>query len=483
MLGVADWTPTAVTLGVLALVTLAGYFTVLAILVALTRPRRPDPAPASMDIPGDEPPAVAGFLTNTWKVPRSAVPATLIDLAARGICDIEQVAPDEFNVRLRDRTPAELTAYEQRVYDHVRSLADTRGVVPCRALTTGPEAQSKNWWKSFRSEVVSDAKQRGLSRNRWQRSQLVLLGVIAALPAILGFIAVAVAYSHDASSSSNDDPTLLPLAAWFVLVSMPLWFRAQRETMRGSQMASRWLGLGHYLADDDSFNDAPVASVAIWKRYLSYGAALGVAPVAVAALPMGSESVHRAWSKESGRWRLVHITYRRWPPRYGQSPRTIITHAVLTGLPAAIVVAFSAVFFARVSSASTSTDADRQLRNIGMLVLAAAFVIAVLFLVAAVVYLAYAVDDRRNETKMRGRILRRRVKRSDNRVDTWLAIDAGEDAVSTLRALLIPGEAPSELAAGCLVDLSVTRHFKYVSSIARVPEAGSDVPAQGATTS
>jgi hypothetical protein len=29
----------------------------------------------------------------------------------------------------------------------------------------------------------------------------------------------------------------------------------------------------------------------------------------------------------------------------------------------------------------------------------------------------------------------------------------------------------------------VTRHFKYVSSIARVPEAGSDVPAQGATTS
>jgi hypothetical protein len=467
MLGAAEWTPTAVTLGVVALVTLAGYFVVFAVLAVLTRPRRPDPAPASMDIPGDEPPAVAGFLSNTWKVPRSAVPATLIDLAARGIVDIEQVRPEEFNVRLRDRSPAQLTSYEARVYDHVRGLADDRGVVPCRALTTGPEQQSKNWWKSFRAEVVGDAKQRGLSRNRWKGSQLVLLAVIAAIPAILGFVAVAVAYSHDSSNSSNDDPTLLPLAGWFVLVSMPMWFRAQRETMRGSQVASRWLGLGHYLADDDSFNDAPVASVAIWKRYLSYGAALGVAPAAVAALPMGSESVHRAWSKESGRWRLVHITYRRWPPRYGQSPKTIITHAVLTGLPAAVVVGFTAAFFARVASSSASTDADRQLRDIGMLVLAAAFLVAIAFLIAAVVYLAYAIDDRRNETNMRGRILRRRVKRSDNRVETWLAVDDGTE-VPTLRALLIPGEAPNELAQGCLVDLSVTRHFKYVSSIARV---------------
>jgi hypothetical protein len=470
MLGAAEWTPTAVTLAVIALAALAGYFVVFAVLAVMTRPRRPDPAPASMEIPGDEPPAVAGFLSNTWKVPRSAVPATLIDLAARRIVDIEQFAPDEFNVRLRDRTPDALNAYERRVYDHVSGLADARGVVPCRALTTGPEEQSKNWWKAFRTEVVNDAKERGLSRNRWQRSQLVLLGVIAAIPAILGCAAVAVAYSHDSSSSSNDDPTLVPLAAWFVLVSMPLWFRAQRETMRGSQVASRWLGLGNYLADDDSFNDAPVASVAIWKRYLSYGAALGVAPAAVGALPMGSESVHRAWSKESGRWRLVHITYRRWPPRYGQSPRSIIIHAVLTGLPSTIVVSFAAVFFARVASSSASTDADRQIRTVGMLVLAAAFVIALVFLVAAVVYLAYAVDDRRNETKVHGRILRRRVKRDDNRTETWLAVDDGTD-VPTLRALLIPGEVSQEFAQGCLVDLSVTRHFKYVSSIARVSES------------
>jgi hypothetical protein len=185
--------------------------------------------------------------------------------------------------------------------------------------------------------------------------------------------------------------------------------------------------------------------------------------------------VHRAWSKESGRWRLVHITYRRWPPRYGQSPRAIITHAILTGLPAAVVVSFAAVFFARVASSSASTDADRQLRNVGMLVLAAAFVLALLFLVAAVLYLAYGFDDRRNETKMRGRILRRRDKHDDNHVETWIAVDDGRD-VSELRAFRIPGVAPQEIAQGCLVDASVTRHFKYVSSIAPVSENASRAP-------
>src|SRR5437868_11728281 len=124
------WTGSAITFGVFALLALAAYFVMLAVFVVITRPRRPDPAPASMDIPSNEPPAVAGFLANTWKVPRAAVPATLIDLAARRVVTIEEVSPGEFNVRLQNRAPGELMPYERRVYDHVRSLAHLRGVVP-----------------------------------------------------------------------------------------------------------------------------------------------------------------------------------------------------------------------------------------------------------------------------------------------------------------------------------------------------------------
>jgi hypothetical protein len=49
---------------------------------------------------------------------------------------------------------------------------------------------------------------------------------------------------------------------------------------------------------------AATASMAIWDRYLGYGAALGVATAAVHALPMGAEDDHRAWSalEDGGGW-------------------------------------------------------------------------------------------------------------------------------------------------------------------------------------
>src|SRR5207237_10501371 len=115
---------------------------------------------------------------------------------------------------------------------------------------------------------------------------------------------------------------------------IPFGVRASRETARGWGGASGWLGLQTYLRDDPSFADSPVASVAIWQRYLSYGAALGVARAAVAALPMGSESDDEAWSKQSGRWRLVHITYRNWPPGWGRAPRQVVWSGALTFLAA-----------------------------------------------------------------------------------------------------------------------------------------------------
>ncbi len=92
-----------------------------------------------------------------------AVPATLIDLAARNVVDIEQRGPGVFYVRLREADVESLTRYERRVLDHLRASARD-GVVPAEALTTGPQSQSARWMRGFVSGVVSDAQARGLSR-------------------------------------------------------------------------------------------------------------------------------------------------------------------------------------------------------------------------------------------------------------------------------------------------------------------------------
>src|SRR3954447_25230716 len=133
------------TLGIAAAIALGVWLVVLGVLAVATHAREPHATRATMNLGGDEPPAVVNLITNDWAVGRAAVPATLIDLAARSMVTFERASPGRFVVRSPDRRPAELTPYETQVYDHLRGLA-SGGVVPCEALTTGPENDSKRWW-------------------------------------------------------------------------------------------------------------------------------------------------------------------------------------------------------------------------------------------------------------------------------------------------------------------------------------------------
>ena len=476
----AHWTGAAVTLGVLALVALAGYFAILAVLAVITRPRRPEPAPASMEVPGDESPAVAGFLANTWKVPRAAVPATLIDLAARRIVTIEEVSPEDFNVRLRNQPPEDLTRYERRVYDHVSSLADARGVVPCRALTTGPQDASNKWWKAFDAEVIADARRRGLTRNRWRGWEMLVLALAATIPTALGFVSLSLAFDETSKGGSNSDSGAgwAAVLVFFVILSIPLLLRAQRETAHGSEVASRWLGLQRYLRDDTSFADYPVASVAIWQRYLSYGAALGVARAAVAALPMGSESDREAWSKESGRWRLLRISYRNWPPGWGRAPGQVVFSGVVTAVVAGAGAFGGLYVLTRLFGAGRQSDAStEQFRAIGLWVVAGVLAIALFWLVSSLVWLSYAIPDLKSRTRLHGRLLRVREDHSEDSSTTWIAVDDGT-AEQELHAFNLMHGLSNEFVQGCLVDMTISPRLGHVFTMSRVAEAGSTLPSR-----
>ena len=110
------------------------------------------------------------------------------------------------------------------------------------------------------------------------------------------------------------------LVIWAVLTSSIRLFGDQRDTPAGAEAAARWLGVREYLGRNEVFPTLPPASVAIWDRYLGYGAALGVATAAVHALPMGAEDDHRAWSAYGGRWRAVKVRYPRLGFRWGRKP-------------------------------------------------------------------------------------------------------------------------------------------------------------------
>ncbi|HYY82611.1 MAG TPA: hypothetical protein VFD04_26000, partial [Actinomycetes bacterium] len=62
------------------------------------------------------------LLTNGWRVTPDAVPATLLDLAARDYLDLDQAGPRTV-CRVRRRDGQGLQPYERRVLDHVAGLA------------------------------------------------------------------------------------------------------------------------------------------------------------------------------------------------------------------------------------------------------------------------------------------------------------------------------------------------------------------------
>ena len=312
--------------------------------VARSRPRRPDEGPTTMDL-GAEPPAIVDLLTDDFEVTPQAVPATLLDLAARDVLTIEEVQPDRPVVRLRSSAPrvagGSLTDYEQRVLSHVEGLA-VDGVVPTEALTTGPAAESRQWWDAFRSEVISDAQRRGLCRRRWPRPLLTALGAGALSSGGLLYLSARLGDEQPIEGTSLPAPFVVLVAtaaaAVMILVATADVARRdrQRDTDEGLAAASRWLGVRRHLAEQGDFEGKPAASVTLWDRYLGCAVALGLAPLAVAQLPLGAEDDRHAWSRAGGRWRAVTVRYPRLRPAWGMHPALAIFRSILLGAPAAL---------------------------------------------------------------------------------------------------------------------------------------------------
>ena len=319
--------PPVTPLLVLAAFGVGAWLLVTAAIRLARRPRSPEPDPATMEL-RPEPPAVAGLLGNDFVVTRDALPATLLDLAARGVVAIEH-HDDETFVTIGDATadatadePAEALAHERRVLHHVRSLARS-GRVPAEALTTGPSDSSRRWWGQFRKEVVAEAQRRGLCRPVWDR------GVVSGLWAALAGVGVVLWASvrFDLETVEVTPLYIATLVALAVAAAAAVVIAAsdrQRGTDLGRQAAAHWLGFRQHHEANDVIPTLPASAVAVRGRYLAYSAALGLAAAAVRDLPLGAEDDERAWTDYGGGWRQVRVDYPRLRPGWGRRPFTAL---------------------------------------------------------------------------------------------------------------------------------------------------------------
>lgn len=429
----------------LALVVAAAAGTALWLLIVAAvrvyrQPREPADLEPTLEL-GSEPPALAGFLAGNFSVAREAVPATLLDLCARGLAEIERVDVDTYVCRLTDASADELARYELRVLEHLRDRA-RGGIVPTRALTTGPGEASKRWWRAFVNEVVDDAQERGLSRDLWPRRLALLVGAIALVPALL----LGLAFGNEAFF-------VYLLAPGFLLARV-LYGRRQRDTPSGLEAAARWCAVQAKLAENPVFAEQPPIAVAIWERLLAYGAALGVAPAAIRPVPMGAEEDTRAWSTYGGRWHEVEVRYRHWP-HWGAHPAV----AFVARLAIALGGAF-ALWLLGPLLADAIDDADGVVALVLTAILAVPAFVAVVGGYAAL----QAGLDLFSRREVTGEVVRLRTKeRKGETHEHYVAVDDGTSR--TVRAWLVRPDIYAGLQQGQVVTAVVTPRLRYVHSI------------------
>ncbi|MGC5032563.1 DUF2207 family protein [Micromonospora sp. DT229] len=379
-------------------VALAAWFAVYGAVRFATRPANPTPAPATMEL-GDEPPALANMLANRWTVTEDAAEATLLDLAARGFVELRQPGDDpmQTTLHLPASPPDEsgLRPYERRVLSRVRGLV-AGGALPLTALTFRDQGQAKAWNRRFRAEVVDHARQAGLSRRRFGPRVTALLSAAALVAGVFVWLAVT---QYGLSHSAGD---IRGLAAGFftfaVLSSLGAATPGERDTPRGAEVAARWLGVRDWLRGHEQFAELPPASVAIWDRYLGYGAALGATHLTSAILDLGMGDRKLVWSSYGGTWRRVRV---RYPQRFhhGRTLPGLLLRAVIPGGLAFFLLRL----FGPVADPTPTSDYPGA--RAFSLVIVGVVVVAALMLIRAVYMVVRGVVDLFTERTITGEVL------------------------------------------------------------------------------
>jgi hypothetical protein len=401
---------------------------------------------------GAESPAVASLLCDDYEVRAETAPATLLDLAARGIVSLDEVRPGETICRVSPAQAANLAPFELHLLAALRNKA-IDGVIPATALTTGTEDASARWHRELAQMVVVDSKQRGLTVDRWPKIYGPIVGAGAVAVGALLYA------SAQIGGDAEDQPVVAGIAGAVAIVGAFLIAAiagkmtrslAQRPTDAGRAAEARWLGVRAHLVQNEQLQSLPPAAVKLYGRHLAYAAGFGLAEHAIAALPFGEEDDHLAWSPQGGTWRRVRVRYPRVrPPGWGRHPLL----ATVLGL-----------FWAGLAGSFIS----RLIGTEGGLQQGASTVLAVPLLWGIWV-LSASIPDLFTTRVVSGTVLRCRTRRrflSNNDSPTfwyYLAIDDGtRDRIAAFR---VPEARYSSVRQGQVVTAEIAPRLGYVRTL------------------
>ena len=228
--------------------------------------------------PFDDPPALVPTLFDWGGVPNVAVSATLVDLAQRGYMTIEEVKERAF---LHDRTDWKFTVADKASTD----LRPFESILIDQLFAEGSpttEHEFTNWARTHRTEADRWYQRfKAHVRNEFATKKYIEGGKAGAY-ALNFVVAGAVLAISIFLLSQGVVLGLLGLVSGVAQIAASPLLR--RRTHAGRQRLAEWKAFEHFLRDFSQLEEAPVASMVIWERYLVYAVALGVTAEVARAL-------------------------------------------------------------------------------------------------------------------------------------------------------------------------------------------------------
>lgn len=291
-----------------------------------TRPAPVEPGesrrPGPIDGQAIEPPAVVALLTNGFDVPRSAVTATALDLAARGWIRLSTVE-GELVVVTRGTGAAgdSLRPFEQQVLNHLAARA-FNDLASANTLAASHHRLDRRWWQRFGRSVAAVSQELGLTERRYNTFEI-------APPAALAVVGIIVAWfsTRRGSETAIADSWFprLVLAVAVAAIAVLAWRTveralgsAQRPTGSGLDRYAGWMGYRTRLRERIPAHASVLAPPA-QQVALAQASVMGVAEHVLDEFPASPEEHHAAWSEAGGSPHLVRVHY-PFRPGYGQHP-------------------------------------------------------------------------------------------------------------------------------------------------------------------
>ncbi|HHB90661.1 MAG TPA: DUF2207 domain-containing protein, partial [Anaerolineae bacterium] len=240
------------------------------------RGRDPGAAPIAYlpEPPSDLPPALAGQLVDGVAKPRHVL-ATILDLANRGILDIEEMpkrqhVPQNYRFHLRGDFPQQLPRFERL------ALRTFMGRSQTRTLRDVEKSFPKHWKRMMEAQEEA-LVERGLFPHPPSQTIRRINWIGALMWAVAAIFFVLVLFDVLPRRGLSQSLVFWPMGA--LMLTGILFFATARfmipRTPKGREEAARWRAFRRYLAELKDLDETPPA-VERLDRFLAYAVAFGV---------------------------------------------------------------------------------------------------------------------------------------------------------------------------------------------------------------